>query len=198
MKATHSLRLLLCIALSHISATTLASSSGFTLHHTVINPACLALINGSLSDRPFITSIDLDRCQTANATFAGQGKGVAYQRQDGSQYQYRVIGQTKTGLFVIATTLRSSGSGVFQNVVVIRLKQQQRHTWDSTTRSFASTPYTSLTYVANLGGGDRFSGAYQQLSVVGNHLIGRKANNNNPANQATHPQQRIDIDLSAL
>ena len=173
-------------------------ANGFRIKNTPINPACLALINQSEADMPFIYALNLNICQTANATFLGNNQTTAFKTKSGGVYSYHVIGETKQHLFVIATTLNSSGSGFFQDVILLRLKHKKIKRWDNQRHRFVNQHYLALIYVGSIGGGDRHTGSYKKLRIQGNHLIGmRDAINNRPI-QATEPAKKVDIDLSGL
>lgn len=180
------------------------SLGAFMMSKKPVNPACLKMINGSLADLPFIYELNMDRCQSSNAAYLGDngtttfvsGKNTATQ----SQYSYKVIGQATNGIYVILTTSSGGGgSGVFNDVMLTRLVKKQRNVYDSKTNRFKNKMYVALVYVADLGGGDRASGSYYDLKVVGNKLIGKRhASNALPVGKSPAKNKIIEIDLAGI
>jgi len=176
----------------------------FTIAKKPVNPACLNMINGSLSDMPFIYELNMDSCQSSNAAFAGANGTTSFTKGKDPKtqctYSYKVIGKTTNGVYVISTKSHcADGSGIFTDLILTRLVKKQRYVYDSKAKRFHKKTYTALVFVANLGGGDRAVGSYNDLKVVGNKLLGKRySRHGGPVPMPSKPSKNIIIDLSNI
>jgi len=174
-----------------------ANHTAFTFDGKPINPACLAMINNSEVDMPFIHEINMNICQHANATDDWTGQGTSYKNKHGS-YSYKVIGETTNHIFVIETISNSNGTGMFQNIVFCRLEGKAQPSWNNQKKAFFSDTYTALIYVGMITGGDRFTGSFKKLRVKGNHVIGTKYSEDNTPSNNNHALIPVDFDLTGM
>lgn len=169
----------------------------FAVDGKPINPACLAMIDGSLADRSFLYEINISRCQNSNAAFDGSDKGTSFKYQ-GGVYGYKVVGQTKNHIFVVTTTASSDGAGIFQTVLLLKLQHKYYYDYSNKSNQPIREPYLALIYLGDIGGGDRATGSYHGLYVKGNWLKGWRYSTNNPANVPENPDTKVNINLSKL
>ena len=191
------------VCLLHVQVICASSSNihtkppSLTFQHHPINPGCLAIINSSEADRYFVKKIDLTRCQTGNSTANWDRKGTGINLGNG-YYRYDVIGRTDNGIFVIKTTLRTGGTGVFQSLLLVRLQRELQFEWNPKNQKFTRTPYTALKILADIIGGDRFTGSFKQLKVEHNRIVGWRYSSSNTPSESSQNNKKVIMDLSQL
>ena len=171
------------------------TNNSFSYMNRPVNPACLALFNGSEADMPFITEINLSTCQNANASAHWSGKGTSFKQGD-TTYAYKVIGETLNHIYVLETTLSTGGSGIFQSILLCRMRGKNHPVWNDQQNQFNPTTYTALTYVGLIPGGDRFTGSFKNLRVEGNKIIGQRYSTHNTPNDNAKPLVNVTFDLT--
>jgi hypothetical protein len=162
----------------------------FTLNHQPIAPACIAVFNDTIADPAFITSINLDVCQkqhAADQAYSGNLPGyLSFKKteagNDAGYYGYRVIGQTASGIFIVHTNANYGGSGVFSNIILLKLDQAKM--FDP--KSGKAQTYNRLSYLGQIPGGDRCYSGITDIQLQ-NNLLSFKQYHGKTAEDCTKP-----------
>lgn len=171
-----------CLAL--FIANTAFADQPLTINGQALNPACLAKFSPTLVNQSDITALNINVCQKQ----ASLPQGITF--------KYNLIGRTLNGVYVVDTYTNTGGSGVFQNVMLVRPATKTLYSNDS--NGVITSQYTALVYLGSLGGGDRFTGSYHDLQVAANTLTGLQYSDKNPAGIKQYPDSKVSIDLSQV
>lgn len=122
-----------------------------------------------------IVAIDLEGSQGSNryyGAFEEEGDGASI--DFGSEgcfpicFSYRCIGQLDNGVYLLLTSDRGGGSGIFQSLLLVALEEEARITVDWQKGEIRSgPPRTILKKIGEIGLGDRWTG---ELAIEGNAI----------------------------
>lgn len=98
--------------------------NSFTFDGTAIPPSLMQSLIGDLADeQPSVAAIDLEGSRRGNEAFRGrQANGGTVLEPNGPGYvAYRYLGTTPSGLHILIVMVNGGGSGVFEDVLWVRL-----------------------------------------------------------------------------
>lgn len=164
-----------------IANTTFATTApSFNYQQQPINPACVAMFNGSEADLPYISAINIATCQHSNAAYQ-----KAYTSADNTiyfyknnqddrdgQYGYQLIGKTNNGIYVLLTKNSTGGTGVFADLLLLRILSGKNYFYDlqSNGTKLLTKKTTELKYIGDINIGNHCQGI-SSAKVAGNKLI---------------------------
>lgn len=165
---------LLCIAGSAFSEN---NDATFTYQGQAINPACIGMFNSSLSDFPYIKSINLSACQNSNAAAKKtlknkQGELYYYENdKDASEgsYGYKVVGKSKNGIYVLSTYKSGGGTGIFTQLLLVKMRNSSLYVFNGHAQPEIQT-IIRLSLLGYVNGGDRCLGSFSKVEVEGHEL----------------------------
>ena len=144
-----------------------------------IHPKIIQDLSTWLSDRgDQVVAIDLGDSQGSNRYFGDVGVNAAdgqcpfvYTEEGGQRFGYQYIGMTKSGVHVLYTSNRGSGSGVFTQLMLLAIAFDYGIDccdWDAQTAIRADRKRLVIKKLGEIVLGDRWSG---NLSVGENELL---------------------------
>lgn len=184
--------LLLCSLLTN---STFALNQGFTLGDKPINAACVAMLNSNGADMPFIRSLDMNICQTSNAGFAKvtEKDGAYYfDREEGQGwYEYKVIGKTPNGIFVVDTHDNGGGTLTSNDLLLLKLEPGKNVVYDDSKKKVMDI--VELKMLGYVQGGDRCTGSFKTATLNGYDLVLEQYQGNNAIDCAKTKSFHIDL-----
>ena len=123
---------LLALGISCVRVTRTApatASSAFASGNVAVHPMSVAPLVGDLADeQPSIAAVDLEGSASNKSTrpsVTRNGGTVQANNGSGGFVAYRVVGTTPGGLYVLVVMVNGGGSGVFEDVLWVKLVREQ-------------------------------------------------------------------------
>ena len=145
-------------------------ASSFSFRGELVHPGAIQLLVGILADpMPVVSAVDLEGWSRSEEWEPAQPLGpvTVEWKSEGQTFEYRIVGRTPQGTFVLKTSESSeTGSGVFENLVFVRLERVNY--------ADADGPRVQ-TLVRAVGGvfiGDR---EYPEVSMKGSRVVLRRS-----------------------
>jgi hypothetical protein len=106
----------------------LPQSPGLLWQGSVVHPGCIGEFRTELSDaKAIVVAVDLDACRGSNrysASYETAGRVLRWRDPDGDgggSFQYEHLGVLSNGVHVVRIAESGGGSGVFQDLLFLRL-----------------------------------------------------------------------------
>lgn len=150
-----------------------------------INPKIIHDLTTWLADTGNqVVAIDLLDAQNSNRYFCelkiehirNKNPIISYQDEDGETFAYQLIGKTETNIYVLRTCEYGQGSGVFEELLFVKLEKEKFINYSPNTASLNLT--SERLVIKKLGSiplGDRYDG---EIKIEGDKLFIEKDENN--------------------
>jgi len=198
---------ILPILLFFVSTSLFADTQNeFTFQNNPINPACVAMFNSSMSDGPYIKSINLNACQKSNAAYQTtlknkEGYYYFYQNNkdghDGSYY-YQVLGKTSNGIYVLHTLNSGGGTMTADDLLLVRLVNDTEYTAYNAQTGLKAETITVMKLLGYISGGDRCVNGLTDIKVIGNQIKAKQYNGKDAADCTATKDVIFDLYLGKL
>ena len=121
-------RVAVLVLLSLLLAQSPAGPPGLIWHGAAVHPGCIRELTTDLADsRPVIAAVDLEGCAKSNR-FADapevDGRLLRWKQPDAGGrgfFQYEYLGALSNGVLVVRTAESGGGTGVFQEMLLLRI-----------------------------------------------------------------------------
>ncbi|WP_423063385.1 hypothetical protein [Candidiatus Paracoxiella cheracis] len=113
-----------------------------------------------------------------------------------SKVQYKVLGETANGVYVLHTYNNNGGKGVFDMLLLMRVTKEKERVYDNGSSATVQSA-TFLTLQSYVVGGDRCTGGIKSAKVQGNEVIVWQYPKKNSVDQCQGAKKFV-IDLSTL
>ena len=115
-------------AIVFLSALLAGDPPGLLWHNAAVHPGCIRQLTTDVADaRPVAAAVDLEGCKRSNR-FADapeiDGTVLRWRQPDGGDrgiFQYEFLGALSNGVLVVRTAESGGGSGVFQELLFLRI-----------------------------------------------------------------------------
>ena len=166
-----------------------------------IHPKIIQDLSTWLSDRgDQVVAINLGDAQGSNRYFGTVGVNAAdgqcpivYTERDGQRFGYRYIGMTNSGVHVLYTSTRGSGSGAFTQLMLLAIEFDYGIDccdWEAQTAIRADRKRLVIKKLGEIVLGDRWSGKF---SIGENELrLGRDAGHFSQSDTTASSHRRAD------
>lgn len=196
-----SLLITLCVSTACFGA----QPHSFSYQGQIINPACLAVFNISMNDKPWIQSVSIEGCQHSNATNKAiktdsQGRYYFYknnQDPNNGTYAYEYIGETPNGVYIVHTyNGNKNNKQIIDDILFLRIKPHIIYQYKANNMPYKDkTPMLSL--IGYVSGGNRCSGGIKSTQLQGNLLKLVTYYDHQEPNDCTGTRT-FNVDLSVL
>jgi hypothetical protein len=150
---------IIAVAVTAMGASCAMKSSetipSFTFEAHPIHPLSVQPLVGDLAnEQPIVAAVDLEgsaRSKSNDAKFTAEN-GIVMARDGDGYVAYHNIGTTRGGIYVLVVTVSSGGSGIFEDVLWVKIAQDR--VWENG----KSRERTMLMRVGQIALGDRDDG----------------------------------------
>src|SRR3954471_13492373 len=101
---------------------------GLLWHNAAVHPGCIRQLTTDIADaRPVVAAVDLEGCSGSNRFSDApdiDGRILRWKQPDGGDrgfFQYEYLGALTSGVLVVRTAESGGGTGVFQELLFLRV-----------------------------------------------------------------------------
>jgi len=105
-----------------------APPPGLLWHNAAVHPGCIRALTTDLADsRPVVAAVDLEGCSKSNRFGDApdiDGRILRWKQPDAGErgfFQYEYLGALSNGVLVVRTAESGGGSGIFQEMLFLRI-----------------------------------------------------------------------------